>query len=61
MALASSRGASASARSGAWTRFDFATAWLASAQQLTDRVVDAVGEPVLAALLLGEAATANAA
>jgi sensor histidine kinase regulating citrate/malate metabolism len=38
---------------------DFATAELASAQQLTDRVVDAVGEPVLAALLLGKAATAH--
>jgi len=38
---------------------DFATAELTSAQQLTDRVVDAVGEPVLAALLLGKAATAH--
>jgi sensor histidine kinase regulating citrate/malate metabolism len=38
---------------------EFATAELASAQQLTDRVVDAVGEPVLAALLLGKAATAH--
>ena len=38
---------------------DFATAELASAQRLTDRVVDAVGEPVLAALLLGKAATAH--
>ncbi len=38
---------------------DFATAQLASAQQLTDRVVDAVGDPVLAALLLGKAATAH--
>jgi sensor histidine kinase regulating citrate/malate metabolism len=38
---------------------DFATAELASAQQLTDRVVDAVGEPVLAALLLGKTATAH--
>ena len=38
---------------------DFATAELASAQQLTDRVVDAVDEPVLAALLLGKAATAH--
>ena len=38
---------------------DFATAELASAQRLTDRVVDAVGEPVLAALLLGKSATAH--
>jgi sensor histidine kinase regulating citrate/malate metabolism len=38
---------------------DFATAELASVQRLTDRVVDAVGEPVLAALLLGKAATAH--
>jgi len=38
---------------------DFATAELALAQQLTDRVVDAVSEPVLAALLLGKAAEAN--
>src|SRR3954470_8310898 len=38
---------------------DFATAQLASAQQLTDRLVDAVGDPVLAALLLGKAATAH--
>ncbi|MGY1823107.1 sensor histidine kinase [Geodermatophilus sp. SYSU D00079] len=38
---------------------DFATAELASAQQLTDRVVGAVGDPVLAALLLGKAATAH--
>jgi sensor histidine kinase regulating citrate/malate metabolism len=38
---------------------DFATAELESAQRLTDRVVDAVGEPVLAALLLGKAATAH--
>jgi sensor histidine kinase regulating citrate/malate metabolism len=37
----------------------FATAELASAQQLTDRVVEAVGDPVLAALLLGKAATAH--
>ncbi|WP_354643191.1 sensor histidine kinase [Kitasatospora camelliae] len=37
---------------------EFATAELALAQQLTDRVVDAVGEPVLAALLLGKAAQA---
>ncbi|MGY1632518.1 ATP-binding protein [Geodermatophilus sp. SYSU D01186] len=38
---------------------DFATAELASAQRLTDRVVGAVGDPVLAALLLGKAATAH--
>jgi sensor histidine kinase regulating citrate/malate metabolism len=38
---------------------EFATAELAVAQQLTDRVVDAVSEPVLAALLLGKAAEAN--
>jgi sensor histidine kinase regulating citrate/malate metabolism len=38
---------------------EFATAELASAQQLTDRVVDAVEEPVLAALLLGKTATAH--
>ena len=37
----------------------FATAELASAQQLTDRVVDAVEAPVLAALLLGKSATAH--
>jgi sensor histidine kinase regulating citrate/malate metabolism len=37
----------------------FATAELASAQRLTDRVVDGVDEPVLAALLLGKAATAH--
>ncbi|MFD3943512.1 ATP-binding protein [Streptomyces sp. NPDC058579] len=37
----------------------FATAELQLAQALTDRVVDAVGEPVLAALLLGKAAQAN--
>ncbi|MPR00561.1 GHKL domain-containing protein [Modestobacter sp. I12A-02628] len=37
----------------------FATAQLASAQELTDRVVGAVEEPVLAALLLGKAATAS--
>ncbi|MGX5656297.1 sensor histidine kinase [Geodermatophilus nigrescens] len=37
---------------------EFATASLASAQELTDRVVGAVEEPVLAALLLGKAATA---
>src|SRR3954449_4907250 len=38
---------------------DFATAQLESAQRLTDRVVAAVEEPVLAALLLGKAATAH--
>jgi sensor histidine kinase regulating citrate/malate metabolism len=38
---------------------DFATAELELAQVLTDRVVAAVGEPVLAALLLGKAAQAN--
>ncbi len=38
---------------------EFATAELALAQQLTDRVVAAVSEPVLAALLLGKAAEAN--
>jgi sensor histidine kinase regulating citrate/malate metabolism len=37
----------------------FATAELASAQRLTDRVVDAVEAPVLAALLLGKSATAH--
>ncbi|WP_395293532.1 ATP-binding protein [Kitasatospora hibisci] len=37
---------------------EFATAELELAQQLTDRVVAAVGEPVLAALLLGKAAQA---
>ena len=37
----------------------FATAELAQAQQLTDMVVGAVDEPVLAALLLGKAAEAN--
>lgn len=37
----------------------FATAELELAQALTDRVVGAVGEPVLAALLLGKAAQAN--
>ncbi|MEE1757120.1 sensor histidine kinase [Streptomyces sp. SP18CS02] len=37
----------------------FATAELELAQALTDRVVDAVAEPVLAALLLGKAAQAN--
>lgn len=38
---------------------EFATTELALAQRLTDRVVDAVGEPVLAALLLGKAAEAS--
>ncbi|MER6911775.1 ATP-binding protein [Streptomyces sp. NPDC000594] len=38
---------------------DFATAELELAQVLTDRVVGSVGEPVLAALLLGKAAQAN--
>ncbi|MEU3185543.1 sensor histidine kinase [Streptomyces sp. NPDC006923] len=38
---------------------DFATAELELAQTLTDRVVGSVGEPVLAALLLGKAAQAN--
>ncbi|WP_250288819.1 sensor histidine kinase [Streptomyces atroolivaceus] len=38
---------------------DFATAELELAQVLTDRVVGAVAEPVLAALLLGKAAQAN--
>jgi two-component system CitB family sensor kinase len=38
---------------------DFATAELELAQVLTDRVVAAVGEPVLAALLLAKAAQAN--
>ncbi|MFE0644155.1 ATP-binding protein [Streptomyces sp. NPDC058877] len=38
---------------------EFATAELELAQALTDRVVDSVGEPVLAALLLGKAAQAN--
>jgi two-component system, CitB family, sensor kinase len=38
---------------------DFATAELAVAQRLTDRVVAAVDEPVLAALLLGKAAQAS--
>ncbi len=37
---------------------DFATEELELAQELTDRVVTAVGEPVLAALLLGKAAQA---
>ena len=38
---------------------EFATAELEIAQRLTDRVVGAVSEPVLAALLLGKAAEAN--
>ncbi|MEV7414486.1 sensor histidine kinase [Streptomyces sp. NPDC089919] len=38
---------------------DFATAELELAQSLTDQVVAAVGEPVLAALLLGKAAQAH--
>jgi two-component system CitB family sensor kinase len=38
---------------------DFATAELRLAQALTDQVVAAVGEPVLAALLLGKAAEAH--
>jgi len=38
---------------------EFATAELAQAQALTDRVVAGVEEPVLAALLLGKAATAH--
>lgn len=38
---------------------DFATAELELAQALTDKVVAAVSEPVLAALLLGKAAQAN--
>ncbi|MEV6104740.1 sensor histidine kinase [Streptomyces sp. NPDC051940] len=38
---------------------DFATHELELAQALTDQVVAAVGEPVLAALLLGKAAQAN--
>ncbi|MEU3459626.1 sensor histidine kinase [Streptomyces sp. NPDC006733] len=38
---------------------EFATAELELAQTLTDQVVGAVGEPVLAALLLGKAAEAN--
>lgn len=37
----------------------FATAELATAQQLTDRVVGAVTEPVLAALLLGKSSQAS--
>jgi sensor histidine kinase regulating citrate/malate metabolism len=38
---------------------EFATAELDIAQRLTDRIVGAVSEPVLAALLLGKAAEAN--
>lgn len=38
---------------------EFATAELELAQALTDQVVGSVGEPVLAALLLGKAAQAN--
>ncbi|MEV7087908.1 sensor histidine kinase [Streptomyces sp. NPDC093085] len=38
---------------------EFATAELELAQELTDKVVGAVAEPVLAALLLGKAAQAN--
>ncbi|MFD4987159.1 ATP-binding protein [Streptomyces sp. NPDC058374] len=38
---------------------EFATAELELAQTLTDQVVQAVGEPVLAALLLGKTAQAN--
>ncbi|MGX2994425.1 sensor histidine kinase [Streptomyces sp. JNUCC 64] len=38
---------------------EFATAELELAQALTDQIVAAVGEPVLAALLLGKAAQAN--
>ncbi|MFI8091370.1 ATP-binding protein [Streptomyces sp. NPDC086080] len=38
---------------------DFATAELELAQALTDQVIAAVGEPVLAALLLGKTAQAN--
>jgi two-component system CitB family sensor kinase len=38
---------------------EFATAELVSAQQLADRLVAAVDEPALAALLLGKAAQAN--
>jgi two-component system CitB family sensor kinase len=37
----------------------FATAELVAAQELTDRLLTAVGEPVLSALLLGKAAQAN--
>jgi sensor histidine kinase regulating citrate/malate metabolism len=38
---------------------EFATAELQEAQSLTDQVIEAVHEPVLAALLLGKAAEAN--
>lgn len=38
---------------------EFATAELDSSQRLADELLTAVGEPVLAALLLGKAATAN--
>jgi sensor histidine kinase regulating citrate/malate metabolism len=38
---------------------EFATEELATSQRLTDQVVDAVGEPVLAALLLGKTAVAH--
>ncbi len=38
---------------------EFATAELELAQRLTDRVVQAVGDPVLSALLLGKAAEAS--
>jgi sensor histidine kinase regulating citrate/malate metabolism len=38
---------------------EFATEELQLAQQLTDRVVDAVGDPVVAALLLGKSAEAG--
>ncbi len=38
---------------------EFATAELELAQTLTDEVISAVSEPVLAALLLGKAAQAN--
>lgn len=38
---------------------EFATAELALAQELTDRVVGSIAEPVLAALLLGKAAEAS--
>ena len=37
----------------------FATAELAATQELTDRILAAVGEPVLAALLLGKIADAK--
>ncbi|MGH3451741.1 MAG: sensor histidine kinase [Haloechinothrix sp.] len=38
---------------------EFATTELAAAQQLTDRVMDAVSDPVLAAVLLGKSAEAG--